>query len=238
MSAPCTRRHVKAALDLGATPQEIMEVLKLCVVQGVQACHLYLSKWDSDQSMHFMCVAFGRRKTRAKLRRARSGECAARNSMPGEGAPVVIPAWFTEDVRADFRARKRLDFRRVVRIGAVMGWPGQSRPLKGSPRDLRGLESCERQVRRREPTEPNTMSSLSIAKSRNPKCAASKKRSVPSRATARRKVTSTAANAKTPSKANAPKIERVTKQERLLTLLSQAEGGPHRREDADNRRAR
>jgi alkylhydroperoxidase/carboxymuconolactone decarboxylase family protein YurZ len=40
MYAPGTRRHIKAALKLGATLQEIMEVLKLCVVQGVQACNL------------------------------------------------------------------------------------------------------------------------------------------------------------------------------------------------------
>jgi alkylhydroperoxidase/carboxymuconolactone decarboxylase family protein YurZ len=40
MYAPGTRRHIKAALKLGATPEEIMEVLKLCVVQGVQACNL------------------------------------------------------------------------------------------------------------------------------------------------------------------------------------------------------
>ncbi len=40
MYAPGTRRHVKAALAHGATVQEIMEVLKLCVVQGVQACNL------------------------------------------------------------------------------------------------------------------------------------------------------------------------------------------------------
>ena len=40
------------------------------------------------------------------------------------------------------------------------------------------------------------MSTLSIAKSRNPKSAASKKRSVKSSATARRKVTSTATTAK------------------------------------------
>jgi hypothetical protein len=71
-----------------------------------------------------------------------------------EGAPVVIPARFTEDARADFRAQNRLDFRRIVRIGVGMGWPSQSRPLKGSPRDLRGLGSCERQVRRCEPTKP------------------------------------------------------------------------------------
>jgi hypothetical protein len=54
-----------------------------------------------------------------------SGEFAARNLMSG-GAPVVIPARFTEDVRADFRAQNRLDFRRIVRFGVVMGWPSQS----------------------------------------------------------------------------------------------------------------
>ena len=40
MYTPGTRRHIKAALKLGATMEEIMEVLKLCVVQGVQACNL------------------------------------------------------------------------------------------------------------------------------------------------------------------------------------------------------
>src|SRR5580700_6345730 len=38
MYAPGTRRHIKAALKLGATIEEIMEVLKLCVAMGVQAC--------------------------------------------------------------------------------------------------------------------------------------------------------------------------------------------------------
>ena len=41
----------------------------------------------------------------------------------GEGAPVVIPTRFTKDVRADFRAQNRLDFRRLVRIGVAMGRP-------------------------------------------------------------------------------------------------------------------
>ena len=40
MYAPGVRRHIKAALKLGATMEEIMEVLKLCVVQGVQACNM------------------------------------------------------------------------------------------------------------------------------------------------------------------------------------------------------
>ncbi|TXL76752.1 gamma-carboxymuconolactone decarboxylase [Vineibacter terrae] len=40
MYAPGTRRHIKAALELGATVEEIMEVLKLCVVQGVQTCNM------------------------------------------------------------------------------------------------------------------------------------------------------------------------------------------------------
>jgi alkylhydroperoxidase/carboxymuconolactone decarboxylase family protein YurZ len=40
MYAPGTRRHIEGALAAGASMQEIMEVLKLCVVQGVQACNL------------------------------------------------------------------------------------------------------------------------------------------------------------------------------------------------------
>ena len=39
MYAPGTRRHINGALNAGATVEEIMEVLKLCVVQGVQACN-------------------------------------------------------------------------------------------------------------------------------------------------------------------------------------------------------
>jgi alkylhydroperoxidase/carboxymuconolactone decarboxylase family protein YurZ len=33
-------RHIKNALKAGASMEEIMEVLKLCVVQGVQACNM------------------------------------------------------------------------------------------------------------------------------------------------------------------------------------------------------
>lgn len=42
MYAPGTRRHIRGALAAGATVDEIMEVLKLCVAQGVQACNLGL----------------------------------------------------------------------------------------------------------------------------------------------------------------------------------------------------
>ncbi len=40
MYAPGTRRHIKGALALGASPGEIMDVLKLCVSQGVNALEL------------------------------------------------------------------------------------------------------------------------------------------------------------------------------------------------------
>jgi alkylhydroperoxidase/carboxymuconolactone decarboxylase family protein YurZ len=43
MYAPGTRRHIRTALKLGTTMEEIMEVLKLCVVQGVEACNLGVS---------------------------------------------------------------------------------------------------------------------------------------------------------------------------------------------------
>jgi alkylhydroperoxidase/carboxymuconolactone decarboxylase family protein YurZ len=38
MHAPGTRRHIQGALKAGATPEEIMTVLQLCVSMGVQAC--------------------------------------------------------------------------------------------------------------------------------------------------------------------------------------------------------
>lgn len=38
--APGMRRHIKAALKQGATMEEIMEVLKICVSEGVQASNM------------------------------------------------------------------------------------------------------------------------------------------------------------------------------------------------------
>ena len=40
MYAPGTRRHIKAALNAGATVDEVMEVLKVCVAFGAEACKL------------------------------------------------------------------------------------------------------------------------------------------------------------------------------------------------------
>jgi hypothetical protein len=67
------------------------------------------------------------------------------------------------------------------------------------------------------------MSSLSVAKSRNLESAAPKKGSAKSNTSSRRKVPSIAATAKKPPRSVDSKAERVTKQERVLTLLSQAE---------------
>jgi alkylhydroperoxidase/carboxymuconolactone decarboxylase family protein YurZ len=40
MYAPGTRRHIQSALKVGATMEEIMEVFKICVSQGMQASNL------------------------------------------------------------------------------------------------------------------------------------------------------------------------------------------------------
>lgn len=40
MYAPGTRRHIKAALNAGASVEEIMEVLKVCVAFGMESCRL------------------------------------------------------------------------------------------------------------------------------------------------------------------------------------------------------
>jgi alkylhydroperoxidase/carboxymuconolactone decarboxylase family protein YurZ len=40
MYAPGTRRHIQNALKAGAPIEEVFEVLKTCLAQGVQACNL------------------------------------------------------------------------------------------------------------------------------------------------------------------------------------------------------
>ncbi len=52
MYAPGTRRHIKNALKAGATMEEIMEVLKLCVVQGVQTFNLSLPILAEELEYH------------------------------------------------------------------------------------------------------------------------------------------------------------------------------------------
>ncbi len=52
MYAPGTRRHIKNALKAGATMEEIMEVLKLCVVQGVQTFNLGLPILAEELEQH------------------------------------------------------------------------------------------------------------------------------------------------------------------------------------------
>ena len=136
----------------------------------------------------------------------------------GKARRLLVRPGLQRTCERSFRARNRLDFRRIVRIGVVMGWPSQSRPLKGSPRDLRDLGRASVKSGAANQRSLN-MSTPSIAKSRNLKTAASKKKSVQSSATTRRKVTSAAATAKVPPKSDEPKVERVTKQERLLAQV-------------------
>jgi alkylhydroperoxidase/carboxymuconolactone decarboxylase family protein YurZ len=52
MYAPGTRRHIKNALQAGATMEEIMEVLKLCVVQGIQSFNLGLPILGEELERH------------------------------------------------------------------------------------------------------------------------------------------------------------------------------------------
>ena len=52
MYAPGTRRHIRNALKAGATLEEIMEVLKLCVVQGVQTFNLSLPILAEELERH------------------------------------------------------------------------------------------------------------------------------------------------------------------------------------------
>ena len=46
------RRHIRAALKLGATTEEIMEVLKVCVAEGVQASNLAIPILNEELAAH------------------------------------------------------------------------------------------------------------------------------------------------------------------------------------------
>jgi alkylhydroperoxidase/carboxymuconolactone decarboxylase family protein YurZ len=48
MYAPGTRRHIQTALKLGATIEEIKEVPKICVAQGIQASNLGTPSWPRN----------------------------------------------------------------------------------------------------------------------------------------------------------------------------------------------
>lgn len=48
MYAPEMRRHIRKSLAAGVAVEEIMEVLKLCLVQGVQACNLGMPILDAE----------------------------------------------------------------------------------------------------------------------------------------------------------------------------------------------
>jgi alkylhydroperoxidase/carboxymuconolactone decarboxylase family protein YurZ len=52
LDASGTRRHIRAALELGATVEEIAQVLKLCVVHGIQACSLGVPILAAELSEH------------------------------------------------------------------------------------------------------------------------------------------------------------------------------------------
>lgn len=52
MYAPGTRRHIQNALKAGATMEEIMAVLKLCVAQGVQTFNLGLPILAEEMERH------------------------------------------------------------------------------------------------------------------------------------------------------------------------------------------
>jgi alkylhydroperoxidase/carboxymuconolactone decarboxylase family protein YurZ len=54
MYAPGTRRHIQNALKAGATVEEIMEVLKLCVVLGVQTFNMSLPILAEELEHHLL----------------------------------------------------------------------------------------------------------------------------------------------------------------------------------------
>src|SRR5262245_4309087 len=127
-------------------------------------------------------------------------------------------------------------------LGASAGGLGARRRDEGSPRDVRGFGSCERQCWRREPKEPRPCRLYPKKIPGTSSALHPKRGKIKPNALSRRKAPSGAANpkkapsrlvvskatkigpVKTPAKAQEPGGERITKRERMLTLLSQPAG--------------
>jgi hypothetical protein len=128
--------------------------------------------------------------------------------MSAQGELIVIPAKFTEDVRADFWAQNRLDFCRIVRI--AMGVGRRSRRIEGSPRDLPGLWVVRASIPAPQSKGAQTMPTLSIEKTQNLESTAPKKGGAKPNAPSRRKVPSVAASPQKPLRSVGLKTARVT----------------------------
>ena len=87
MYAPGTRRHIQTALKLGATVEEIMEVLKICVSRvwrrAISACRFSLRNWNASRKRREAWLAslkrhaYARKKFEQFARNQRSSSRAA-----------------------------------------------------------------------------------------------------------------------------------------------------------------
>ncbi|HMD53697.1 MAG TPA: carboxymuconolactone decarboxylase family protein [Phycisphaerae bacterium] len=68
MYAPGTRRHIQRALKAGATPEEIMAVLQICVSMGVQACARGVPILGEELQRRTTKAKSARKKTRPKTK--------------------------------------------------------------------------------------------------------------------------------------------------------------------------
>jgi hypothetical protein len=110
------------------------------------------------------------------------------------------------------------------------------RRAEGSPREVRGFGSCERQFRRREPRSPNDVDPFHKIPEPQERCTQEGERQIERDIPAQGHVSCCqrqetdaicCATAKAPLKAGEPKVVRATKQKSVLTLLSQSEGARH-----------
>ena len=95
MYAPGTRRHIKAALKAGATVEEIMEVLKLCVVRACRRAISACRSWPRNSPLRTSffpreLVTRGERDHAGNSRRAR---CYHRSAPIGQNNRIIQPQY-------------------------------------------------------------------------------------------------------------------------------------------------
>lgn len=147
MYAPGTRRHIQNALKAGATMEEIMEVLKLCVVQGVQTfnrsiwvCRSWRRKWNATRQTRrlrdvWRTISRSRiwsnflpeetDRSRLKARRSRSSTWVGQSTR----RTMLV---FTTEYRSEFRSSMARSSRVEDTAGNMMSPPEARTLCRGS----------------------------------------------------------------------------------------------------------
>jgi alkylhydroperoxidase/carboxymuconolactone decarboxylase family protein YurZ len=119
LNANGTRRHIRDALDAGATREEILTVFKMASVMSIHSCNLGASILLEEATMGLLDAASDERKKRLKNPEATPGcdemRAAGRWNQGGDPFFELVPVWTEEFMAAEIMIYTRRNASQVGR---------------------------------------------------------------------------------------------------------------------------